>query len=518
MHIDARQMNDESVIEGDICIVGAGPAGISMALDWINSPYKVILLEGGGFEYDGKVQDLYDGKITGQPYYPMKSSRLHHFGGASGHWGGMCSTFDEIDFKKRDWVEYSGWPINFSDIDPYYKRAHPILDLGPYEYSLAYWQKKYESFVPLPFDENVIWSKMWQFSPPTRFGEKYKETIVNAPNIHLYTYANVTSIRTSDNVSSVTEMIVKNYAGKQHTIKAKYFILACCAIQNTRLLLASNEQAPAGLGNDHDLVGRYFMEHPEILTGELWLANSDPLKLYVKKGNPVRAELSLSAKIQEELKLLNGTVSLLPVSIARKMEPAVKTWSDKDPRKSLNSFNEFYGKAYKKNFFQHFSSGVTHCYGLYTRIEQAPNPSSRVVLSQEKDSLGVPRANLHWAMTSIDKRTVRKVSELIGQQVGAAGIGRVKLAEFLHDDKDDTMPSFTSGGWHHMGTTRMSDNPQTGVVDANCKVHGINNLYIAGSSCYPTGGSVNPTLTVVALTLRLSDHVKKQIRVSSMYY
>ena len=107
---------------------------------------------------------------------------------------------------------------------------------------------------------------------------------------------------------------------------------------------------------------------------------------------------------------------------------------------------------------------------------------------------------------------------MIGQQVGVAGRGRVKLAEFLHDDKDDTMPSFTSGGWHHMGTTRMSDNPQTGVVDANCKVHGINNLYIAGSSCYPTGGSVNPTLTVVALALRLSDHIKKQIRDTTIYY
>ena len=142
MNIDARQMDDGSVIEGDICIVGAGPAGITMALEWINSPYKIILLEGGGFEYDERVQDLYDGKITGQPYYPMKSSRLHYFGGASGHWGGMCSTFDEIDFKKRDWVEHSGWPINLSDIEPYYKRAHPILDLAPYDYSLAYWQKK----------------------------------------------------------------------------------------------------------------------------------------------------------------------------------------------------------------------------------------------------------------------------------------------------------------------------------------------------------------------------------------
>ena len=352
---------------------------------------------------------------------------------------------------------------------------------------------------------------MWQFSTPTRFGEKYKDSIVNAGNVHLYTNANVTMIRARDNVSSVTELVVKNHAGKQHTIKAKYFILACCAIQNARLLLASNEQAPAGLGNDHDLVGRYFMEHPELQSGELWLEQANPLKLYMRGSMQERAELAVSAKMQEELKLLNGTVSLLPLSVSQKMQPAVKTWSHRDPRKSLDSFNQYYDKAYEKNFLQHFNSANINSYGLYTRIEQAPNPSSRVVLSDKSDALGVPRANLHWAMTPLDKRTVRKVNELIGQQVGAAGIGRVKLAEFLRDEKDDTMPSFTSGGWHHIGTTRMSDNPQTGVVDADCKVHGIHNLFIAGSSCYPTGGAVNPTLTVVALTLRLSDHIKKII-------
>ncbi len=226
----------------------------------------------------------------------------------------------------------------------------------------------------------------------------------------------------------------------------------------------------------------------------------------------MRAELAVSAKMQEALRLLNGTASLMPISISRKMQPSVRTWQDKDPRKSLHSFNEDYGKAYRKNFSQYFSSESTRCYGLYTRIEQAPNPSSRVLLSTEKDELGVPRVNLHWAMTALDKWTVRKVNELIGQQVGASGIGRVKLAEFLLDNTDNSMPSFTSGGWHHMGTTRMSDDPHTGVVDANCRVYGINNLFIAGSSCYPTGGAVNPTLTLVALSLRLSDHLKERMK------
>jgi choline dehydrogenase-like flavoprotein len=308
MHVDARLIDDRSIIEGDICIVGAGAAGISIALEWNHSPYKVILLEGGGFEYDDKVQELYNGKLTGNPYFPLKASRLHYFGGSTGHWGGMCSTFDSIDFIKRDWVKNSGWPIKLEDISPYYPRVHPILDLGPYEWGVKYWQDQNSSLQQLPLDENVIWNKMWQFSPPTRFGTKYKDSIVGSKNIHLFTYANVVDITATENLGSVKEVTVKNYAGKQHTVRARYFILASCAIQNSRLLLASNKQAAAGLGNGNDLVGRYFMEHPHIESGELWLSDSRSLDLYkMDEDTKARAELAISEKKQIELKILNAT-------------------------------------------------------------------------------------------------------------------------------------------------------------------------------------------------------------------
>ena len=145
---------------------------------------------------------------------------------------------------------------------------------------------------------------------------------------------------------------------------------------------------------------------------------------------------------------------------------------------------------------------------MFTRIEQAPNPDCRVTLDAERDGLGVPRADLHWELSSLEKRSIRKIYELLGQEVGRAGVGRIKLMDYLTDQKDQSWPSFTGGGWHHMGTTRMSDDPKQGVVDADCKVHGISNLFIAGSSCFTTAGAANPTLTLVALTLRLSDHIK----------
>src|SRR5688572_9549822 len=203
MYTDARNLENGSILEGDICIVGAGAAGISLAMEWINTPYKVILLEGGGFELDKRMQDLYRGKSIGQRYYPLQSSRLHYFGGTSGHWAGFCSPFDPIDFEKRDWVPNSGWPIQLSDLNPYYKRSWKLVELESDNFELEYWRKKDHELVPLPLDENVVWNKMTQFSPPTRFGTRYRDAIVKAKNIWLITYANAVNIEANESVSSV---------------------------------------------------------------------------------------------------------------------------------------------------------------------------------------------------------------------------------------------------------------------------------------------------------------------------
>ena len=514
MHVDARNIDNDSLIEGDICIIGAGAAGISMALEWMNTPYKIIFLEGGGFEYDDRVQQLYAGKTTGQHYFPLVSCRLHYFGGTTGHWAGWCSTFDTIDFEKRDWIPHSGWPIKREDLDPFYARAQKNVDLGPYNYSVEYWQKQDPSMIAMPLDKNVVWNKMWQFSPPTRFGEKYKDTIVNAKNIHLYTYANVVDIKANENISSVEEVTVKNYAGKEHTVRAKYFVLACCSIQNARVLLASNQQAPKGLGNDNDLVGRFFMEHIEIKAAELWLEKPDPMQLYMWEWGKTkaRAELAISAQKQQEYKILNGTAALNPLEIAKGEPSMIEIWSE-DAKKNMERLNS-YGKEEgdngetkvpaEKKAYQSFQ--------LFTRIEQAPNPNSRVTLDTEKDSLGMPRAMLHWELTPFEKRSIRQIYKLIGQEVGRTEIGRVRLMEYLRDEKDESWPEFTGGGWHHMGTTRMSEDPKQGVVDANCKVHGISNLFVAGASCYVTAAAPNPTLTLIALTIRLADHLKDVIK------
>ena len=514
MHIDARTLPNGSVLEADLCIVGAGAAGISMALEWIGSPRTVLLLEGGGLEYEPAMQDLYRGEIVGLPYYPLQAARLHYFGGTTGHWAGFCSPLDPIDFDKRDWVPHSGWPLRRKELDPFYARAQPLLELGPYEYAAGDWQRRDPTLVPLPLDPRVMWTKMWQFSPPTRFGARYRDAVIGARNVHLYTHANVCELEANESLGAVDGLRVRTLDGKQHRARARYYVLACCSIQNARLLLASNRRTPTGLGNAHDLVGRFFMEHIEIPGGHLALALSGPVntKLYAFEFGQTKArgELALSAAVQRERRILNGTVSLEP-GAPGEVAKSTFQWGTPERLAALRKW-QANGKVGPPpdGLPEPAPAGAPRFFHLATRQEQAPNPDSRVMLSTERDALDMPRAKLAWRLTELDRRSFRVFYEVMGRELGRSGVGRVQLLDWVRRD-DGTWPGTLSGGWHHMGTTRMHDNPRLGVVDATCRVHGLDNLYVAGASVYPTGGAANPTLTLVALSLRLSDHLKRTL-------
>jgi choline dehydrogenase-like flavoprotein len=253
------------------------------------------------------------------------------------------------------------------------------------------------------------------------------------------------------------------------------------------------------------------MEHLEVQSAWLHLPQPAPLKLYMFGGiggTRMRCELAIRAELQAKSRILNGTCSFAPWELAKGMTPPIKMWSSEDPRKNEDSM--------KRMWHSHESptGAKTEGYKVFelkTRIEQAPNPDSRITLSADRDALGMPRAQLHWVLTPFEKYSMRTLYELIGQQVGLHAIGRIQLMDYLRDPSDHSWPDTTGGGWHHMGTTRMCDDPQTGVVDANNKLHGVSNLYIAGASVFVTAAAPNPTLTITALSLRLSAHLKKLI-------
>ncbi len=514
MHTDARTLQNGSVIEGDLAIIGAGAAGISLALEWIGAKQRVILLEGGGFDYEPNTQDLYRGENIGLPYYPLLAARLHLFGGTTNHWAGFCSPFDAIDFEKRDWVPNSGWPIARTDLDPFYARANTVLELGPPKWDAAYWQQREPTRPVLPLDPSIAYTKMWQFSPPTRMGTRYREAIVGAPNVHLYTHANVVEIVPNEGVGAVDTLRARTLEGTEFRVRATRFVLAASTIQNARLLLASRTRTPAGLGNAHDLVGRYFMEHLEMPSGILVATterppNADMYQMQFGRTK-ARGELALSAAAQRERRVLNATVSVEPGALDGEALSTFQ-WATPELLEWMRPRAPDEAKTPPKELRRPPQAKVSpdgRVFHLKTRQEQAPNPLSRVTLSAEKDAVGVPRARLDWRLTALDHRSFRGFYEALGRELGRAGIGRVQMRDWVMQPDDAPWPPSLSGGWHHMGTTRMSADPKQGVVDANCRVHGLANLYVAGASVYPTAGCANPTLTLVALTLRLSDHLK----------
>jgi len=503
--------------ETDLCIIGAGPAGIALAREFNQSPYSILLLESGDLEPDRRIQDLYKGTNT-RGDFSLRTSRLRLFGGTSYVWGGWCAPLDESDFRKRAWVPHSGWPITRQDLLPYYQRAQGLCQLGRYRYDVPQWPEL--AGKTLELDPGKLEHRLWQLSPPTLFGEVYREELRQSGNVTVLLDATATGIRTPESAQSVAEVQLADLTGRRATVRARAFVIACGGIETARLMLASNNVEPKGLANRHDLVGRYFMEHAHPDAGGVLLSGSaESFSAYAEHQlGEERIVLGFgpSERAQERLGILNSSIAVAGPLYSEpgqgwdslmKLSRAANDleWPEEagglvaDVLRDLDDvLREGYRRARDEPVLG---------FRFAARTETAPNPANRVTLADERDALGMNRARLDWNLGSLERTTVEKSMMMLAEEFGRLDVGRVQLNELLLAD-DDRWSQNLSWFGHHMGTTRMGDDPKTGVVDANCRVHGLANLYIASSSVFPTSGFANPTLTILALAIRLADHLK----------
>jgi choline dehydrogenase-like flavoprotein len=527
---DARHLSSAD-IEADIAIVGAGAAGIAMTREFAANSTRVALLESGDDGHRHRTQFLYRGENIGRANISTTFSRLRRFGGSTASWGGQCRPFDPIDFEARPEVPLSGWPIDYTLLETFYRRAQRVCNLGPYDYDPQNWHDTGGG--PLPIDSDLLQTRVYQFGHPTDFGQAYRAELEKAGNVDVYLNANLVEIHTGDGAETVSGLRFSTLGGRECRIRARHYVLACGGIENVRLLLASTAARREGLGNDHGLVGRYFMDHPYIFPG--YYEPSRPefnRNFYVIEGyeqtgseQKMHAAFTLDQRVRREEGLNGCSVYLLrrprykaegPYSSVggRGLYHLIEVLRHRElpdgrMHQSLADVARDFGNAARvvRDVLGNAVS-ADDVMALRAALETTPCRASRVLLGPTKDRFGVPRVQVDWQLNESDKRGYERLLEVMRSEIPRLGLGH--LVE--HDEYDDGgWPRNMIGGKHHMGTTRMADDPRDGVVDADCRVHGMANLHIAGSSVFPTGGYANPTLTIVALALRLADRLKALI-------
>lgn len=604
MLIDARQLPDRHEVRADVVIVGAGPAGMTAAREFLGTGLTVALLESGHFEDDDGIQDLADESAMndGDIYPGARWMRNRRVGGTANQWAHNLSgkqpqlktpvtsaqvpqvnapvddtahlgvryvPLAEIDFEKREGLPNTGWPITRADLDPYYRRAHDVVQCARYEYDPASWAVG--AAKPLAFERGTLGTHMFHFAYRNVFLEQYRQEIEAAPNITLYVHASVVSLEADASGAQVTHARVKQFNGHEQRFSARRFILCVGGIETARLLLLSDSVHRNGLGNQHDVVGRYYMDHPLIRSGFFVPPDSSVFRrigFYDTQwvdGKQVMAKLVIDNELMRRERLWNTTAVLFPRPGKRGSDP-LRWFFPKGPRfrspavgsartlamslkrgKIPPQFLRHVGQAvgglddmlfywWRKNqaVVHHHcpcahwkNAGVLHSYGLdhggWSRLddidtrfgsiemlhmtEQAPDPDNRIMLGDKLDGLGCRKVQIRWRWTDSDIESTRRAQDIYVRELTRAGIGKFTMQRD-RDVPNILLPSVH----HHMGAARMHDDPRQGVVDAHCRIHGVDNVSIASSAVFTTGGYANPTLTIVAFALRITDRIKAELR------
>lgn len=488
MFVDANALEDGFRTETDVCIVGAGAAGITLATALAAAGTDVVLLESGGLAPEAPTQALAD-TIDRDPRFPFASTRLRYFGGSTNHWGGLCRALEEDDFLARPWIGESGWPFRRAELAPYYERALAMLEIPP-PFSLDDLDRTAPDRPYLVARDHPTFTPLvWLQSPPTRMGDRYHDAIAEAARIRCLLHANAVEVSMDAAGRHATGIRTATLGGRGGSVVAKRYVLSAGAIENARLLLLSDSVVAGGIGSEHGLVGRCFMTHFGV-GGTLALVAPED-------GGTFREEALIQRRpgLSEQVfgwttkGTLRARLSLLGCSINAWVGGTEPTRPSVPP--AIDALLAHGSRARIR----------TRAHVLAILGEQAPNRDSRISLSNERDALGQRRAVVDLRFRDGDLRSLQRSIEAFAAVLARRGVGRVRL------EHEDFLESRFAPD-HHMGTTRMADDPRSGVTDAAGRVHGVDNLYVGGSSLFPTSGFANPTLTIVALALRQADQMR----------
>ena len=557
MFIDGRQICSGSTLETDVCIIGGGPAGIVIARELSETRTPVVLVESGGWRPNKLAQSLNAAELApGSRHPPPEMYRERRFGGSSTIWGGRCVPLAPSDFEPRSHVANSGWPISYGELVPFYARAMTYCEAGEFVFDPSCLEGE-DPFIDGLTSADIAVG-LERFSPPTNFGRRFKSDLIGSPTHRTLLESTCTGLLSDDSGRFVETVECSTLGGNKFRIRARYFVVAAGGLESVRLLAASNGPFSAGLANSSGTLGRYYMSHLEGTLGQLQVAAGRRVAwnfARTRDGIYAKHHIRLSDGVQRRLQLRNmifrlhhanpmdpqhgdPVLSLMYIAkqfilpeYRRKITTVELEALDRLPKGS--SLTARHVSNIARNpwpLVKFLTSWVHKRHARYRRIpyvalysrhgaypldynaEQTPSPDSRISLTQNKDRFGVPKLRIDWRVCPEDTTSIAESYRQMRVILASTNAAEV----VYHDDTlNERVKQTIAIGGHHIGAARMSSDPKRGVVNPQCRTHDIENVYIAGSAVFPTSGSANPTLTIVALAIRIADQLKSSLRGST---
>ncbi len=555
MFIDGRQIASGSALETEVCIIGGGPAGIAIARELAGTPISVILVETGGWRSSKSTQSLNEAELVSSRHPPPEMYRERRFGGSSAIWGGRCVPLTRSDFEPRSHVADSGWPISYDELLPYYSRALTYCEAGEFAFDPGCLREAGPIIEGLASPEIAV--GLERFSPPTDFGRRFKSDLLRSPTHKILLESTCVRLSSSESGRIAEAIECATIAGNRFRICAKYIVVAAGGLESARLLAASNDRFPAGFANSSGALGRYYMSHLEGTLGHLKVGpGRNVIWDFARTSDGVYAKhhIRLSDELQQRRQLRN---MIFRLHHANPMDPrhgdpvlslmyVAKRFVLPEYRRKITTVElEVLDRLPKGRalFTRHLANIASHPWPLlrfmsswvykrharYRRIpyvalyskhgvypldynaEQTPLYDSRISPTHDKDRFGVPKLRIDWRVCPED---LASIAASYRQMRVSLASTRVAAVTYDDDALDESVKQVVAVGGHHIGTARMSSDPKRGVVDPQCRTHDVENLYMAGSAVFPTSGSANPTLTIVALAIRIADQLKTALRSS----
>lgn len=526
---------NRSVLQTDVCIIGSGAVGITLGLELNSRNVDVIVLEAGGLDRDRKVEgEAFAIEHLGVPYANPSPTRGRWYGGSTNLWYGRIATLCQIDFEARPWVPHSGWPLDYEELTPWIARAAEILEIPDVDrMDIGHWAG--HPAVELFVERGGACLEVFVWAEGLYMGPRHRDTLAASRNVRVLLDATVSELVPTENSIAIDSVTVIGPASNRFSVQAAAYVLAAGGLENPRLLLASTGRSEHGVGNARDLVGRFYMEHPRTqASATVDLRGVDPariaqLQVLAEHSTPehgmAQLRVTFPRQMQRDEELLNhgvqadfassvhgtdGYAALRRLAarargrdvddIGRDITSSVAS-DVRDALKDSPALVRHGAQRLKKR-------ALPTSMFLHDQMEQEPDPLSRVTLDRSRrDRWGLPGLQLNWRIGDSTYRSQVRMHELLRDILHRSGIE--SFSSSVLDDPES--PPRIMEMNHPSGTTRMSADPSRGVVDTDLRVHDMENLYIAGSSTFPTVGHANPTLTIVALAARLAEHLHRRL-------